>query len=309
MAPKPPNNGSTRTPGSGNFQGVSPVCLSSSCTLSQNNSALPDQGRLSYPYRKAIVIDEIRWTIKGPYTHTDGLNLGALVSTKLALGQKYLNRDYCPIWLFGTVMSLLEEQNADVTVTPFVSYSQYRWRLPQPLYIAAGQYLSSVFSRGADGFSSDFTVRVSYLGHTVAPNQPIPGVIAVPYVAPFVTTLGNTYEQSNENDLFNPFDFPLKIQRLTGRVLQFASGDAAVAVEALTPATAGSAVALQMDDSWGGKMVQNLTGPGDVFDCLRGAWTVDTIMPPKSIYACKVWNIPANQQVHVGMIGYRDEVL
>ncbi len=310
MAPKP--NGPTRTPGTGNFNGVSPVILSSSCVVAANNSAIPDSGQLSYPFRKAIVVEEIRYTMT---LLVDGgahaANIGAIVSTKLALGQKFLTKDFVPVWLLGTVMSHLDEQGPDTTATPPKCVSSYRWRLPVPLYVEAGQVLSSVFARGADGQSGNVNVQVSYVGKTVAPNQPRPSVIAVPFVASFVSVLGQVYAQSNENHLFNIFDYPLRIQRLTGRLLslQPQGVDPIVALEGLTPAVAGGAITLLMDDSWGGKMVGNNTGPGDVFDCLRGGWTVDTIMPAKGMYEARAWNIPATQQVHIAMIGHRDEVL
>lgn len=297
MSPKP------------SFQGISPVILSSECDVLANNSAIPNSEQLSYPFRRAIVIEEIRWTLRGPYTHGSSLNLGALVSTKMSLGQKYLTRDATPIWLFATTMALSDEQNADTYFGPSTSYSQYRWRLPEPLYVEAGQILTSWFSRGADGFSESFNVRVSYVGKTVAPGQPRPRVIPVPYVAPWVTTSGLTYEQSNEFDLFNPFDVNLRVQRLTGRVLSFVSADTAETAKALTPVTAGSGVTVLINDSWGGKMVNNNTGPSDVFDCLRSAWTVDTIMPPKGVYEVRAWNMNAAQRLHIALIGVREEQL
>lgn len=304
MAPKP-SGGSQRTPASGNFQGVSPVLLSSAVAVLASNSAIPDSGQLTYPFRKAIWIEEIRWTLRMPWTQA-ALNMGALVHTKLSLGQKYLNRDAVPVWLFGTTMSLLDEEDTSEAGDTISAYSQYRWKLPEPLFVDAGQVLSSVFSRGADGFDA-INARVTYVGKTVAPGAPRPSIISVPYVAPFITTLGNTYEQSNEKHLFNAFNRPLRVQRLTGRVLDLVPGETAAISKALTPVVAGSAVTIRMNDSWGGKMVNDYTGPSDVFDCLRSAWTVDTEMPAKGTYDVQVWNLNPAQQVHIALIGSRDE--
>jgi hypothetical protein len=143
-------------------------------------------------------------------------------------------------------------------------------------------------------------VQVSYAGRVVPPNRSRPNVIAIPYAAPFITAFGNTYQQSNEFHLYNPFGSALRIQRLA------AVGNS---VPAITAAVPTSAIAVQIDDSWGGKMVNNLTGPGDVFDALRAAWTVDTVMPPKGIYNVRAWNIPTTQQLHIGMIGTREEAI
>ena len=128
MAPRP------------NFQGVSPVLLASSCDVLANNSAVPDSGQLSYPFRKAVIIEEIRWTLRlQAFVQADpGLNLGALVSTRMALGQHYLMKDPVPIWLLGTTMAASQEEGNDILLaTPF-SFSHYRWRLPEPLYVPAG---------------------------------------------------------------------------------------------------------------------------------------------------------------------------
>ncbi len=301
MSPKP-----------NSFQGVSPVILSAGVSLLQSNSANPDSGLLSYPFRKAIIIEEIRWTIRSTIeadTTSNLVNLGALVSTKIQFGSKYLMRDAVPIWLLGTFMSQPVEEHLDNWADDVVNYSNYRWRLPEPLYLEAGEVLRSTFFRGADGLSP-FNVEVTYVGRTVAPKQARPGVIAIPYVAPFVTTIGQqTFQQSNENHLFNPFDVPLRIQRLTGRVLTVEGVVAAYSTIKMTPSTPGASMTVLMNDSWGGKMINNNTGPSDVFDILRAAWTFDTIMPPKGVYEIKAWNIGSGQSLHVAMIGTREERL
>ncbi len=284
------------------FQSVSPVLLSSPFTLLENNSAIPNSGFMSYPFRKAIVIEEIRWSLQVTSSGAQP-NLGALVYTKLSLGRHFLMRDKVPIWLLGTAMAVSQEEISDNTLTTPTAYSHYRWRLPEPLYVAAGQVLSSTFFRGVDGFGT-MTGEVTYVGRTVAPNQPVPKVLAVPYVAPFITNQ-TSYQQSNEAHLFNPFDIPIRIQRLTGRVTVTSAW-----LYSPTPVVPGSAITILMNDSWGGKMVNNNTGPSDVFDTVRAAWTVDTIMPPKGVYEIKVWNIPSiAYSVHVAMIGVREERL
>jgi len=301
-----------------NFQGVSPVLLTSSCNVLESNSAIPDFGKLSYPFRKAIVIEEIRWTLRAASIVDDArFNLGAIVSTKLQFGRHYLMRDPVPIWLLGTLMSRGQEQSIDTGLTVPTCYSHYRWRLPEPLYLEAGEVLGSWFTRGVDGFgtfygSGGVNVEVSYAGKTVAPNAPRPVTIPVPYAAPFVTTLGQAYQQSNENHLFNPFDVNFRVQRLTGRLLDLVApvditAGTMSSLQGLTPVVPGNAISVLMNDSWGGKMVNNNTGPGDVFDCLRAAWTVDTVMPPKGVYEIRAWNIPPTQQLHVAVIGVREE--
>ncbi len=283
------------------------MLLPSECDVLKNNSAIPNSGNLTYPFRKAILIEEIVYLLSLPWSST-ALNLGALVSTKLQLGQHYLMRDQVPIWLLGTEMSTAVEETVDNSLGTPVTYSSYRWRLPEPLYLDAGQVLASSFYRGNDGFNS-INVQVAYRGRTVAPDQPRPKTIAVPYVAPFVTTVGNTYQQSNEFNMFNPFDRAIRVQRMTGRILSFVSNTTAKAVKALTQATYTQTATILMDDSWGGKMVNNNTAPSDVFDSPRAAWLLDTVLPAKGVYRAQVWNIPAAQSIHMAMVGTREENL
>ncbi len=301
-------------PNSSSFQGISPVVLSSPFTIIANNSAIPQSDRLSYPFRKAIVIDEIRITLRTStfFGSALALNLGSIVSAKFMLGQVYLMRSPVPVWLLGTMMVSSQEEGIDNQVSTSQAVSQYRWRLPNPLYVEAGQVLSTVLSRGPDGYGT-ISGQITYVGRTVAPDQPRPRLFQVPYACSWVTTLTNTYQQSNEYDLFNPFSKTLRVQRLTGRLLAYGQGGAGTeglsSVYRMTPGTAGSGPTILMNDSWGGKMVNNNTGPGDVFDALRAAWTVDSDMPAKGVYEVRVWNLPTTQMLHVGLIGSREEQL
>lgn len=295
------------------FNRPSPVLLSSSCDVAQRNSSSPKMTELSYPFRKAVLIDEIRFDLratKGGATTT--WNLGAVIYAAFTLGQHYLMRDSVPIWLLGTTMDWAQEQMVDTHVGTVQLVSHYRWRLPEPLYIEAGQVLRPVFNRvitggGATEPTGDINVQVSYAGRVVPPNAARPKSIAIPYAASFVTTVGSTYQQSNEYHLLNPFDFSLRVQRMTGRLANVSIG--AAVLPGLTASPPTGAIGLQIDDSWGGKIVNDLTGPGDIFDGLRAAWTFDTVMPAKGQYNVRAWNIPTSQQLHVGMIGTREEAL
>lgn len=291
------------------FEGVSPVLMSSSVAVTANSSNAPSLADLVYPYRKALWIEEIRWTLR--LATSTALNLGALVYSKMQLGRHFLARDATPIWLHGTRMAASQEVGLDTALATDTCYSHYRWRLPEPLYLEAGQVLTPTFSRGNDGFGS-ITVQVTYVGRTAAPRESAPKIIRVPYVAPFVTTLTNVYQQSNERHLFNPFEKPLRVQRLTGRMLSFTSGTTCQEVIGFTPATTGALATVLINDSWGGKMVNDRSGPADVFDIERAAWLVDTEMPAKGLYEVKAWNITAgvgnSAQLHVGLIGSREEV-
>jgi hypothetical protein len=295
------------------------VLLSASANVSLNKTAVPSSLQLTYPYRKPIIITEIRWVMKA--TNAATLALGAAIWTKLQIGRYYLMRDFVPVWLLSPLMDLGVNANSEDETYDSASgqaFSAYRWRLPEPLYVEAGQVLQSTFQRVDPNSlgvpAGDITVQVTYAGYTVPTSAPLPRVIAVPYVAPWVTTFGNGYQQSNEYNLFNPFDKEIKVQRITARVLNAQIG-AFDLKQALTPAsttTPGSFVStmqIQMFDSWGGKMVNDLTGPNDVADAPRCAWTVDTILPPKGQYDVRAFNMVSTEQLHMAIIGTRDELL
>lgn len=296
------------TPSSKAFQRPSPVLLSSSVAVSPGSIGTPNMAELAYPYRKAVLIDEIRFDLRAEAANA--INLGSILYAKFQLGQYYLMRDPVPIWLLGTLMDFQEEQGLDSILTTNEAFSHYRWRLAEPLYVEAGEVLRPQLSHVLHNTAvpaGAITCQVSYAGRVVPPQDKRPGIIEVPYVAPFVTTFGNTYQQSNEFNLFNPFDKPLRVQRLTARVLTDTSFPRLTTN--YTPAAGQNFAQLQLDDSWGGKMVRDLTGIGDVCDEMRAAWTVDTVMPAKGQYLAKVWTIQSNEQVHIAMIGTREEAL
>jgi len=81
----------------------------------------------------------------------------------------------------------------------------------------------------------------------------------------------------------------------------------------LTPGTANGGLEVQIFDTWGGKLVNDLTGPSDIWDATRSAWTFDTILPAKGAYDVRAFNISTNvafnEQLHIAMIGEREEAL
>jgi hypothetical protein len=287
--------------------------------LAPGGTQTPPMDQLSYAFRKPVLIDEIRFSITGG--DIPRANLGAFVYVKLSLGQMYLMRDPVPVASLASFMSIDDEEYPGESYGLGInSVSTYRWRLPQPLYIEAGQYLLPVFSRAVnDPFPNETAIIpfISYAGRTVPPQAPRPKVIAVPYVAPFVTPLNPSgrYVQSNERHLFNPFDKPLQIQRMTGRHYYYGLQAPGVYnfVRLYTGITPGPTnthltnVSVRLNDSWGGKMVNNFVGPSDTWDLQRMGWTVDTAMPAKGQYEAQVWNIQADSQVQLAMIGTREE--
>jgi hypothetical protein len=299
------------------FESSTPVQLIGSCRVISGSQATPPMNDLSYPFRKPLLIDEVRFTLNSAM----GTNLGALVYAKLSLGQKYLMRDPVPVASLSTFMSLRDEEQVSENYAPSFFSSHYRWRLPEPLYVEAGQFILPVFSRATDEpatiRNNDITAFVTFAGRTVPPTMPRPKVIPVPYAAPFVTARNPTgsYVQSNERHLLNPFDKPLQIQRMTGRYYLYTESAPGIfsGIKMQTGITPGPANAqnltVRLNDSWGGKMVNNFTGPADVWDIQRAAWTVDTMMPPKGMYEAQVWNIPTNTVLHLAMIGTREEAL
>lgn len=304
------------------FDECAPVLLSSSCVVNNNNIGIPSSVDLQYAYRKPILIDEIRFVITEPAiaqlaNPIPNRNFGSLISLKMQLGQKYLMRDAVPLWLLGTVMNPNVEIASDfrlpLATLLFYYSSAYRWRLPEPLYIEPDQILSPQFSRGNDIVSDPLTVQVSYVGRTVPSSHPRPKQIPIPYAASYVTTLGTVYGQSNEIHLENPFNYDLHIQRLTARALNISNATSNItSVLATTPAPSYNGalqMQVQVKDSWGDKICQQLTGPSDVWDIARGSWTVDSVLGANGIYEINAWNLDPTHQLHVGMIGHRMEPL
>ena len=289
----------------------SPYLLTSQVTIAAGGSATADSGALGQPYRRPFWVDEVRWTIKVPgatVTNDVAFQMGGLITTKLTLGRMIISNDFIPIYNFAQSMQRYNSvEAAEGIVTGFgvpVSYSNYRWVLPKPLYVPSGMPLTSQFQRFRDAFGTA-TVSVSYAGRYISPGSKTLREFDVPFVTAFTIPLSNTATMaiSGENDLVNPFLENLQTQRFIGRQLLYtAAPDVA---QELEPSTSETQVL--MKDSYGNNVIRDYTYFTRVFDWNRRAWTFSRTLLPTERYYVSLSGIPTNVFPSISLIGTRVE--
>lgn len=308
-----------------------PFFAAASVSLGPGQTAPPFSSRqLGNPYRQAMVIDEIHFQIT--LLATEGVpltrfNLGGSVRARFKLGRVEVSNEFIPIWNYGTrwdddggsgafgeefQSAAGQTMGGVLTVSNSVNY--YRWILPKPLYIPAGNILQPSISREQDALAQTANVWVGYGCRRLAPHKP-PTEFDVPYVAQFITdpvlegSSPSTF-QSSEKDLVNIFQQDVRVQRFTGRVQKQL---VVATVTELLQDDLGSSVTLVMKDSTGVNIIRDFTPWNHVFDRNRRAWTFNRILKGKERYNVSLANVSAGNtagQFHtpmIAMIGTRRE--
>lgn len=313
-----------------------PVLLSSSVAIGENATGTLDATKLTAPYRKPILVDEVRWTLTGAgllglastagggsgLGNPVGQALGALISTKFQLGRLACsslagNGNFIPTWLYSpTVQSVSFETAADQLVAsgsnqPSTSY--YRWKLPRPLYVPAGNVFLPSLSRGIDGNGGTINCVVSLAGRFLEPGIKPPKKLQVPYVAAFQGVIGSVSAMySTDQDLFNPFQTDLHVQRFTGRIQAASSipGPNTIAAEVISDEQVSPFIQVSIRDSYGMDVIRDFVNFSSVFDSNRHGWTFHKVLKLHERYIARFQNVttPASAtQVQMAMIGWREE--
>lgn len=130
------------------------------------------------------------------------------------------SRDDADIAAFGGVSIYPDPTDTDIIATPFT----YRWRLKFPLFIPPGAVLTPVFTHlGQNQFP--VTVQMIYNCRTLPVGYTPPAEMFAPWVGSYNSvSFDNMASEpagrdfSSELDIINPFQQPLSLARLTGRV-------------------------------------------------------------------------------------------
>jgi len=276
-------------------------------SIAENAGVTPDMADLGYAFRRPIWIDEVRFMCMIPNLAFAG---GFSVRANLRLGRMQItgsrNNPFVPIWSFGTRQQPLGLVDQVVDTVANQCWSHFRWILPKPLYVPAGQILMSTFFRQADGGGAGGKVGVAYAGRTVAPGTPMPSKISVPYVGVYEPPAGAASAISSELDLVNPFLVPLKVQRFTMRVLD-STGAGLIKAENLQ---SGANRQITMKDSSGYDIVTDAAPMLEVGFGARRAWTFNRTLGPKERFIVNYNNLAPSESVFptIAMVGWRDEV-
>ena len=193
--------------------------------------------------------------------------------------------------------------------------SFYLWRLPKPLFVPPGSVLNASISRlAADGWSLDDTdalpVTIAYACRALPQGTPVPREIAVPYVGVWVDDLGGTNETNSGDNLKNPFQLPLHVQRFVGRLRQYYA-DGTNASDRENDFSSSTDFTVAMKDSNGRDLIRDLLAFNEVFDLQTRSWLCPfTLGPRERIIARvggKVTATSTTLEPIISMIGYRFE--
>lgn len=294
-----------------------PIHLTASVTLAPGQQASPNVRALINPSGGPMMIDEIKFEIGAAR-----LVAGALVSCKLALGKIPLTSDFVPIYNFMRCdyPNAEEHQVGETAESGVAGYGQFTWRLAKPLYVPATGIVIPIFKH-SDFLNTTITVRISYSCRILPTGTPLPSTIYVPFVAGWTgipataDASTTTTDSSPENALANPFDVPLHVERITGRLGLFRPSNSLVVESALVvyeTETDDDVCMVKMRASSGDPVVMQATPFRHVFSGPLRSMELPHVMPPGSFYVVDTSFLAANALTNayavpsVAIVGWRE---
>jgi hypothetical protein len=298
-----------------------PVCLYSPITLAgthtTGSTAGPALDSLTAPLDVPMVIDEIDWGIDLGGAGFAACEPGAFVQAEFNLGHLRLSEFPIPIWNYcPTYDPLTEIPDVSSASDPgghgvplgnsegWVAW--YRWVLPKPLYLGAGQVLSPQYTLVEIAQQTllpvnGVTVHTAYRGRVVS--GPPPKFIDVPFVSQFQCSAMNSFTgnanvvYSTERTLRNQFTVPLDLQRIIMRCYPFPSFN--LTVEPVPQSTYPENFSIRLEDSGGYKLANQVNY--EMIVDQRCAWTIgpSQLAPKGSLILSE--NTIGAQAAHMGL--------
>ncbi len=254
------------------------------------------------------------WTIPARgVSQTYGTPLGDAIRVSIKVGNHPMTAGFVPVCLLGQVENGRANTPA-LRSNAQVVHSTFTWHLPEPLWLPPNLPLTIQIQHlndfAVNSASADQTVDVTARG-VLDEQDTIPDVVDVPYAASFLTPVetdtsaGTTgvappvVAQSGQTDLFNPFDQPLNLERLTYEIsvsstglsgatrANFAPTDATSAQDQMSALTIGQNygldrryVTLKMVSGKGRSIVSNYMPIGAVIASTSRSWYMHSVLDP-----------------------------
>ncbi len=302
---------------------TTPILLSSSVSLLASQLAQFKSQDLQHPFNQHMLIKEIRISL---YEQSAGwsssnmqtANLGNSIRFQFRLGRLGLTGGniYVPAWSFGRRILETSEitRFANNTVGNAIKNS-FTWVLPRPLLVPAYSALIAVATRQSSDWlnthdaTAAVTVRLAYSGVSLPKGFRLPESFDVPYVSAFADATTGTSAHSNDLDLKNTFEHPMKIQRLIGRMNYLVTNGSLL----LDNDYMGTTPIVQVLTSRGDYVVNPHAQFNEVFDVLGRDLPVRSVLEPGENFAIDVTGkldasgavaSPATMNPTVSMIGH-----
>ncbi len=292
---------------------ISPIHLSAKVVLDSGSSGAASVASLKNPMGQDMEITEIKFEVSGDITSGVNPIFGGTIACELVMGDYKLTNGAIPIWCFGRAENLAAEAMFD-TQTGFI-FQSYAWRLPRPLFVAAGGAVVPTFTHTAF-VKQKLNVRIGYSARTVTAR---PKKLYLPWVAKYASKAFNPIsaadvDSSSQLDLVNPNPEPLHLQRFVGRTMQTDDNGRSID-DPVFPAFSDEYLNLRMTDSYGRPIIKNYTPFRVAFSALTRTWEMDngTVLDPESYYlvnlkkdAMVVAVEGSFGQAFVSMVGWRE---
>ncbi len=298
-----------------------PILLSSTITLPTVGFTPPlDSIAMSEPFRKAIWIDEVRWTAvtyldvsaRGPFGGVRvSMKLGDLALTHTRAGDGFI-----PIMNLCPVTQGYEagegQQGAITDDSVDIGVGQFIWKFPKPLYVPAGAHLSAKYQQTSEDGNKVQYIQTAYAGRYANPEEPPPSRVAIPFASLWEAPgqPGVTVVKSSDLDLVNPFNQTLYTQRMIGRVISVTE-NAGTQAPATPPTTVQG---ILIEDSVGRVVSRDFAPLNNILDGIKRCWIFESELATKERINVTLNGMVANvspsevnQNVYVSLIGYRYE--
>lgn len=299
----------------------SPILVSSGfLTMNANQAVGPDPSRMTNPYKTPMLVDEIRFRTTRVGGNGPGPQLSLLVELKL--GRIPLTNGFVPAYALCK-QSPATDNNFGTTPSAYVVSTT--WKLPKPIYVPYGEYLSFrvMYDPTLTPAYASTTAEVSYAGRSLSSGTQKPASVWIPWATSFPIPLLAQQELtavssstiSTQSQLVNPFDDVLYVQRFIGRTWQSQEAQELGPLGGGTPATgvdlAFKYTMVRATDSLGNILVRDPTPFPHLFQFVDRTWNVNTVLPPKGFYIFQVdRDYPAGGVKalahNITMIGYHE---
>ncbi len=285
-------------------------------TLKQGDATTSDETRLKNPTEQPLMVKGLRFGIQQGEAIASYPGVGGAIGVKINVGKTPLMQKYVPLWLLRTQTTDSEE------IVSVHTMLRYTWMFRKPMLLLPGQYLTALFNypgmlKGTDPATN--IVNITMLADIA---ERTPSIVSVPWACSWAaqsTVAGAAalvLPESVRNDLFNPHDEPLQIDRFTGRIMinQTDGDDEYASVGTSTYPSANTNVRMFRED--GSSIIRDPTAFAHVFSQPLKAWRMENaVMPPRSYYQAVIdvdysstaaYGVGSVIQPMIGLLGYRD---
>lgn len=288
------------------------LSLPNAVSLINGQSAIIDTTELRNPFRSGMWMHSMRFQVE---RSTLAALSAPLVQAQFWLGRHQFSAGVCPIYTLDRIYNPLTDMGrnsmltgADGTSTE-VAFPNWQWKFQKPLYVPEG---AVVVPKLYNNSGVTVQVRLTYVCQE-APG-PAPQELYIPFAANFIGAGGvggaNVFTDiSQESDLLNPFDEPVFVRRMVGRVAKDRTSDAQYSDQDLV----GLGLKVRMSGSSGRAVVRDPVPFNHLFPTTHRQWLTNSVLAPRGYYVVAVeqdysafGGLSANRfQPVIGMSGYR----